>query len=468
MNRRDVLKYAAGNAAALAAMSPLMSAAAFAAETKSAGRRVAGVARKPNVILILADDLGFGQLGCQGGDEIPTPNIDSIAADGVRFTDGYVSCPVCSPTRAGLLTGRYQQRFGHEFNPGDGGNQTSNFGLSLNEKTIANHMKDAGYATGIVGKWHLGAAPEYMPTRRGFDEFFGFTGGAHPYFAVGAKQAPIIRGTETVKEKEYLTDAFAREAVSFIDRHRDEPFFLYLAFNAVHMPIQAQEERINKFKHIKDEKRRNFAAMLCAMDDGVGSALQKLRDLNLEENTLVMFLSDNGGPTLQTTSLNTPLSGYKGQVYEGGIRVPFMMKWKSRLPGGYVYRKPVISLDLLPTALDAAGAYSRPPKNLDGASLLPYIQTKNTPGSPHERLFWRYGAQHAVRSGDWKLARVPTGDVRLYNLAEDISEQRDQAMLQTDIVRRLKEEYEEWNAYNVAPLWTPKKLKKKGRKKKKK
>jgi len=285
--------------------------------------------RRPNVVVILADDLGYRDLGVQGCPDIPTPNIDSIARNGVRFTDGYVSCPICAPTRAGLATGRYQQRFGFETNPGPSAYADPSFGLPRSETTLAERMKSFGYATGMVGKWHLGYRQELQPTRRGFDEFFGFLEGANNYLPGrrGARN-PILRGTEPVEEKEYLTDAFAREAAAFIDKRARDPFFLYLAFNAVHSPMEAIEGYLRRFSSIKDEKRRTYAAMSAALDDGVGRVLSALRRHRLEEDTLLFFWSDNGGPTPQTTSSNLPLRGYKAQVYEGGIRIPAMVQWK--------------------------------------------------------------------------------------------------------------------------------------------
>jgi arylsulfatase A-like enzyme len=234
--------------------------------------------KKPNVIVILADDLGYGDIP---GTDIPTPNIDSIARNGVRFTNGYVSCPVCSPTRAGLMTGRYQTRFGHEFNPGPATEAESDFGLPLSEKPLPVYMKELGYATGLVGKWHLGYKPEFHPMKRGFDEYFGFLGGAHSYLDANADRAnAILRGTTPVDEKEYLTDAFTREAVAFIDKRAgSQPFFLYLTYNAVHGPMHASEARMKRFESISDAKRRTYATMLAALDDGVGQVLAKLREM---------------------------------------------------------------------------------------------------------------------------------------------------------------------------------------------
>ena len=311
-------------------------------------------AAKPNILVILADDLGYGELSCQGNPQVPTPHIDSIAKNGVRFTSGYVSGPYCSPTRAGFMTGRYQQRFGHEFNPGPAEAAVPNFGLSLNEKTIGDRLKAAGYATGWFGKSHLGYKPEFHPLKRGFDEYFGFLGGAHDYLdAAGDPHNPILRGTEPVKQEDYTTEAFAREAVNFIKKHHAEPWFCYLPFNAVHAPLEATSKYLDRFTSVEDKRRQTFCAMLSAMDDAVGSVLAKVHEHKLEENTLIVFFSDNGGPTPSTTSGNGPLRGFKAQTWEGGIRVPFMMQWKGTIPAGKVDDRPVIQLDLLPTALAA-------------------------------------------------------------------------------------------------------------------
>jgi arylsulfatase A-like enzyme len=411
-----------------------------------------GPGSKPNIIVIVADDLGAAEIPCQGKQDIPTPRIRSIAEAGVCFASGYVTCPVCSPTRAGLITGRYQQRFGHEFNPGPASQADEQFGLPLDQVTLADRLKKLGYATGMVGKWHLGYRPEFRPLQRGFDEYFGFLGGAHSY--VDSQIDPnnqIYRGNEPVKEEAYLTDAFGREAVAFVDRHKSEPFFLYLTFNAVHAPLQAPDKYTSRFAEITDERRRTFAAMLSAMDDNVGILLDKLAEEKLIDNTLVFFIGDNGGPTPRTSSRNDPLRGFKAQVWEGGIRVPYMVQWKAKLPAGTVYNMPVVSLDIVPTAVAAAGG-SIEASSVDGVNLVPYLTGQNA-GRPHETLYWRFGPQWAIRKGDLKLSKPPQSDVQLFDLAQDVGETRNLAAEKPQLVAELQKDYDAWDAQLKKPAW---------------
>ncbi len=411
----------------------------------------AAAERKPNILILLADDLGHADVGFHGCKDIPTPNIDSLAKNGVRCSSGYVSGPYCSPTRAGLLTGRYQTRFGHEFNPGAG----ENIGLPLTETTLADRLKKAGYKTGWVGKWHLGSAAKFYPINRGFDDAYGFLGGAHAYLPEKGK-LQMLRGKVMEDEKEYLTDAWGREAVAFIDRHQKEPFFLYLAFNAVHTPMHATEKYLKRFPDIKDAQRRTYAAMHSAMDDNIGLVLKKLRDCKLEEDTLIFFFSDNGGPTMQGTtingSINAPLRGSKRQTLEGGIRVPFVVQWKGKLPADKVYDKPVIQLDLYATALAAGGVEIQREWKLDGVNLLPYLDGKNTE-SPHDALYWRFGNQMAIRKGDYKLVQYDNTGRKLYNLARDIGESDDLAKKEPERFKELEEMWQKWNKELVEPLW---------------
>jgi arylsulfatase A-like enzyme len=419
-------------------------------------------AAKPNLVIFYADDLGWGELGCQGNKEIPTPHIDSIAKNGVRFTNGYVSGPYCSPTRAGLMTGRYQQRFGHEFNPGPAEQAVANFGLPLQEVTFPQRMKSAGYATGMFGKWHLGYRPEFHPLKRGFDEFFGFLGGAHSYF----DKAGFLRGTKPVDEMDYATDAFGREAISFIERHKSgAPWFLYLAFNAVHTPMHATDDRLKKFAHIADEQRRIYAAMMFAMDEAIGRVRKAVAASGQEQNTIVYFISDNGGPNMPGVtvngSINLPLRGSKRTTLEGGIRVPFVVSWPGKIKPG-VFEPPAIQLDLNVTTLAAAGVDVKPEWKLDGVNLLPYL-TGTKSGAPHDVLYWRFGDQMAIRIGDYKLVRYDmnvetrTGgkqaasDVKLYNLASDIGEKKNLFATMPDKAKELQSKWDAWNATLMKP-----------------
>lgn len=434
ISRRSFLKYAAVGAAAL---------------TLPLDRLLAAETKKPNVIVILSDDHGYAELSCQGLGDVKTPNIDSIAANGIRFTDGYVSAPVCSPSRAGFLTGRYQQRFGHYYNTPPNMDM-KDWGLPVGEKTIAQYMKENGYATGAIGKWHLGEIEKYRPWHRGFDEYFGFLGGMHTYLRTGIAWNAIQRNGERVEIKGYLTDVFAREAVSFIDRHKDKPFFLYMAFNAVHAPLEPSPKDEALYPEIKDPTRRKFAKLLHSMDDAVGAILDKVRSAGLEENTIIFFLGDNGGPTQHTTSGNLPLKGYKAQVHEGGIRVPFVAQWKGHIPAGKVSHQPVISLDILPTAVAAAGG--KVGANIDGVDLMPQLTGRKS-ADPHDALFWLYDKQMAARMGDWKLAQYESMEPKLYNLASDIGEKTDLSAKHPDKVKELSAAWDKWNAGNVKPLW---------------
>lgn len=435
---------------------PLVLAAIFAAAVPLAR---ANGEPKPNILLIVGDDMGYADVGFHGCKDIPTPHLDALASGGVRFTNGYVSAPYCSPTRAGLLTGRCQTRFGHEFNPAG-----QKCGLPLTEQTIADRLKGAGYATGLVGKWHLGANPEFHPLKRGFGEFYGFLGGAHDYF----KSNGIQRGTTQLSETGYTTDDFAREAAAFVERHREKPWFLYLAFNAVHTPMQATKGKLERFSNIPDRQRRTYAAMMSSMDDAIGTVRKRIAETGQESRTLVMFISDNGGPVMQGTTINAscnaPLRGSKRTTLEGGIRVPFVISWPGRLKPA-TYQQPAIQLDLTATALAAAGVPAKPQLKAEGVDLIPYLNGEKS-GPPHESLCWRFGPQMAVRVGDFKLVRYdPNADSpapgkarkatppRLYNLREDIGESKDLAPTMPDKVKELQAVWDAWNTKNTPPLW---------------
>ena len=437
--------------------------------------------RKPNIVLIVADDLGYADVGFHGVKDIPTPGLDALAAGGIRLTNGYVTGTWCSPSRAALMTGRYQQRFGdngHEATPGHG--------LDLEETTLADRLRAAGYTTGLVGKWHLGEDPKFHPMQRGFDEFFGFLRGGHNFFpdvpiiifpdrnGIGEDlgQTPegratldhqILRGKELVPEETYLTDAFAREAVSFIRRHEAKPFFLYLSFNAVHTPMQATDDRLEKFASVNHPVRKVYNAMTLAVDEAVGDVLTQLSRSGLEEDTLIFFISDNGGPTLHRYAYNasnkSPLRGSKGTTLEAGIRVPFVISWPGQIASGEKYNEPVIQMDIFPTVLAAAGIDAESKKRLDGVNLLPYLHGE-TSTSPHEALFWRSLGQMAIRRGNWKLvsyvAKMDEGELlrsdprdemtpfRLYDLKRDIGESQDLSKQEPQVAAELLSLWSQW------------------------
>jgi arylsulfatase A-like enzyme len=401
--------------------------------------------RKPNVVIFFIDDMGYADLGCYGGRLAPTPHCDSLARNGVRFTDAYASACVCSPSRVGLLTGRYQARTGHDANTTRPGTE-----LDRGEVTIAQRLKAAGYATGIVGKWHLGEGTNYLPAARGFD--FGY--GSADNLSAKKGTADFYRGAEVVKppaEYPITSPLYAREACGFVERNKDRPFFLYLAFNAVHAPRVATEATLKRFTHL-DRRRRQYAACLAECDAAVGAVLDKLRSLKLEEDTLVFLLNDNGG-----ASADADQGGFRGNkwtLWEGGIRIPFVVRWKGRIPGGTVSGEPVIQLDVLPTAMAAAGTEARPEWKLDGVNLLPLLEGKS-PKLAREALYWRFGVQFAVRQGDWKLVKAGKDqNPVLVNLAADKAEAKDLSGENPEKAKALLALWERWNGGNVPPRWT--------------
>lgn len=408
----------------------------------------ANAADKPNLVIFYADDLGWGETGCFGCKDIPTPNIDSLATNGVRFTQGYVAATYCSPSRAGLMTGRYPTRFGHEFN-----SVANVTGLRLDQTTLAERLKSLGYATACVGKWHLGNGTAYRPTKRGFDEFFGTLANTpyfHPRAFVDSRISDDVR--EVTDDSFYTTDQYAERALDWLDKHRSQPKFLYLPFNAQHAPLEAPQKYLDRFKHIQDEKRRAFAAIMSGMDDAIGRVLAKIRDMGQEDNTIYFFIGDNGGPTASTTSQNGGLRGFKMTTFEGGPRVPWIAQWKAKFPRGKTYDYPVMNLDVLPTVVTAAGGQVATSWQLDGVDLTPFV-TGVSNARPHETMYWRYGDQWAVRHVDHKLvvSRGGSGKPELYNLAADFSESKDLAGSQPDKVKQLQALYDAWNAQQAEP-----------------
>lgn len=418
---------------------------------------------KPNIIFLFCDDAGYADFGFQGSEVMKTPNLDKLAKEGVKFTQGYVTDATCGPSRAGLITGKYQQRFGYqEINVPNYMSENSKYlgddmGLPLDQKTIADYLKTVGYTNAVYGKWHLGNADRFHPLNRGFDEFYGFRGGARSYFGYENFNGihddnRMERNFENFEEpKGYATDVFADEAVSFIERNKDNPFFIYLAFNAVHTPMEATGEDLKQFPNLKG-KRKEVAAMTLALDRACGRVLDKLKELGLEENTIIVFSNDNGGPTDKNASLNLPLSGTKSNHLEGGLRVPFLMKWPSKLKAGIEYNYPVSTFDLLPTFFVAGGGDSSELDDIDGVDLVPFINGINTE-RPHEYLFWKKEARAVCRYNDWKLIRFADRPAELYNLSKDITEQNDLAATEPELVRTMFKKLFEWELTQERPLW---------------
>jgi len=423
---------------------------------------------RPNIIFILTDDQGYGDVGFNGCKDIPTPNIDRIAKNGVVFSSGYVSYSVCAPSRAGLITGRYQDRFGYSRNPlyrpFD-----ENIGLPLSEQTLSEFLQLSGYHNMAIGKWHLGVHEKFHPMNRGFHEFFGFLGGGHRYFPEeydiknpdSAKnegqsyRTKLVRNKMLVEENEYLTDALSREAVSFIERQSEKPFFLYLAYNAPHAPLQATPKYLDRFANIQNTKRKTYAAMVSAVDDGVGLLLNKLDELRLTENTIVIFLSDNGGPMEDNGSFNGPLRGGKGSLWEGGIRVPFAISWPGKIKPGTRYDKPVISLDIFATLASNIKGAAQPKNILDGKDILPYLQGKKK-GAPHDYLFWRHYDQknYAVLDNSGvKEVILKDSVIHLFDLRTDLAEKKNIASDDRKTTEQLKAEIKKWEANTVQPLF---------------
>ena len=416
----------------------------------------APAAAKPNILIFYLDDMGWAQPGCYGGKMVPTPNMDALAAGGMRFTSGYSSGCVCSPGRVGLMTGRYQARTGHDANPTKAGRE-----LLLSETTIAQHLKAAGYTTGIVGKWHLGdTSPEFMPTARGFDFAMGTVGN------LGEGKGPAFyRGKDLVEDlagAPVTSPMYARESVNFMEANHDKPWLLMLSFNAVHSPHVASEKWLEKFKHLPKHDAA-YAALAAEADEAIGTVMTKLRELQQEENTLIFLISDNGG-AYQNAEMGG-LRGHKWFVWEGGIRVSWLAAWKGHIPAGRVSDEPVIQLDVLPTALAASGSIVVPPLGgqsepakagttiLDGVNLLPLLEGKTDKLAPRE-LYFRFGVQHAVLQGDWKLVKA-SKDMQpmLVNLATDPGEQTDLTAKEPEKAQALQKLFDQWNATMQAPRW---------------
>ncbi|MEM1359605.1 MAG: sulfatase, partial [Bacteroidota bacterium] len=416
---------------------------------------------QPNIIFLFSDDAGYADFGFQGSTSMITPNLDRLAKRGVRFKQAYVSHPTCGPSRAGILTGRYQHRFGFEENnvPGYMSEVSAadghEMGLPLEEKTMGDYLKSLGYRTAYFGKWHQGGADRFHPLKRGFDEFYGFRGGARDYYPYEKSPRPenrLERNFGNFQEHEgYLTDVLGEETVSFIERNQNQPFFAFLAFNAVHTPMDAKPEDMAQFPKLEG-KRQKVAAMTLAMDRACGMILDKLEELGLMENTIVVFTNDNGGPSNANASSNYPLSGVKSTYLEGGIRVPFLLSWPKHITAGTEYDYPISTLDLLATFFVAGGGTLEDVTNTDGVDLAPFL-TGEKFGRPHQRLFWKRDVRAVVRDGDWKLIRFGDRPAELYYLLDDEREMNNLAAAHPERVKDLFKKLFDWEMSLERPRW---------------
>ena len=436
----------------------------------------------PNILLILADDLGHGDLGVTGSTTIQTPHLDALASSGALFTQAYVTSPVCSPSRAGLITGRDPRRFGYESNLNRDAKyyptRPEYLGLPKNEHTLADHLKAVGYHTALIGKWHLGKEPEHHPNRRGFEHFLGMLNGSHPYFPTPTKNHLEKNGEAIASfQPAYLTDFFTKEIINYWDSLRkssnsNSPWFVYASYNAPHTPMQATEEDLALYQHIPNKKRRTYAAMVHALDRGIGHLIKNLNEHNELENTLIVFLSDNGG-TPDNGSWNGDYRGHKGTLREGGLRVPFFISWPETIPEGITIGEPISALDLLPTFLAAAQAEALPLSDCpshedpnsrqkgrkrygdyDGINLLPYlVSTPNSP-YPERQFFWRLQGQTGILKGQEKLITLSHRAPQLYDLKADSKEEIDLSATESSTAAQLHELLGQWeSSLPTVPLW---------------
>jgi arylsulfatase A-like enzyme len=429
---------------------------------------------RPNIIIVMTDDMGYADVGFNGSKDIITPEIDKLANGGTICTSGYVAHPFCGPSRAGLLTGRYPHEFGSQFNLPANSEESVGTGIPLSEKFISSTLKDVGYHTGIIGKWHLGAVAGYEPKDRGFDEFYGFLGGGHNYFpqdyvakykqqkAAGNKHIweyllPLQRNGVEVQETEYLTDELSHDAVRFVNdaSKTKEPFFLYLAYNAPHTPIEAKEEDIQKFSSIKDKTRRTYAAMVYAVDRGVGELVAALKATNQYDNTLIVFLSDNGGRPDHGAN-NFPLKGEKGDTYEGGFRVPMFFHWPNHVPAGKHFEYPVSSLDFYPTFAGLANAATPKDKKLDGKNIWNDLINGNNPRKGEMIFAMRHRSGFSdvgVREDQWKATKAYNGAWKLYDINKDIGETTDLGKQFPEQLKTMVKGAQKWSQGHTEPLW---------------
>lgn len=403
--------------------------------------------QKPNIIVIIADDAGYIDFGFMGSEDLETPQLDKLANNGIIFTDAHVSATVCAPSRAGLITGKYQQRFGFEAN-GTGNAKTGDIGLAKNIKTMATVFKQNGYKTIALGKWHLGGTENNHPNQRGFDDFYGFLGGSRSYFPIEnpSKKQMLQHNGKRVIFDGYLTDVIGEKSISYVEKHKKEPFFMYLSYNAVHTPMHAKKEHLEKYKN---HPRQQLAAMTWSLDENIGKLVDKLKETDLLDNTLIFFLSDNGGATTNT-SKNNPLKGYKGNKFEGGHRVPFFIHWGNQIKGNQTFDGLTSSLDIFSTSIAAAGITTN--LQLDGVNLIPYLKGEKQ-GNPHNKLFWRKLNEAGARIDNYKLIRLKGYGSTLYNLNNDIEEINDLSQTDKENFNKLSHELELWETELIEPLW---------------
>ncbi|WP_258104195.1 sulfatase-like hydrolase/transferase [Marinoscillum sp. MHG1-6] len=407
---------------------------------------------RPNIIIILADDAGYADFGFMGSKDILTPNLDALAKDGVIFTDAHVSASVCSPSRAGLLTGRYQQRFGHECNLEPG---ITNAFDSV-QVTVAEYLKLQGYQTSIFGKWHLGEAAHQHPLSNGFDYFWGFLAGGRSYFPDAKDDEPgnikaILENYTPVKFDDYLTDAIGNQAAGYIeDQARNaDPFFMYLAFNAPHTPMHAKAEVIRSFGEA--HARPVYAAMLWSMDEAIGKVINQMKNSGIYDNTLIFFLSDNGGAHNNNSSV-APLKGWKGNQYEGGTRVPFLVIWKAEVEGGRKFDGLTSSLDIYGTIAVVAGKEPTTDNKLDGVNILPYLNGDRE-GNPHDILYWRKDEMSTIRNQNMKYITSEDSLEVMYDLDQNLGETDDLSSMYPDMKDSLKAMLSKWESGLPQPYW---------------
>lgn len=434
-------------------------------------------APRPNIVLVLCDDLGYSDVGFNGATDIRTPEMDKLADEGTIFTSAYVVHPFCGPSRMGLMAGRYPHEFGAPFNLpncGLGIEEWNHEGIDVKETLMSTVLQDAGYYTGAFGKWHMGIDPQFHPNKRGFDEYYGFLGGGHSYFPddfapkyerqkksgtkwINEYFLPLQYNGIEVEETEYITDALSREAVKFVHKaaKKDQPFFIYLAYNAPHSPLEAKEEDLALYTNIKDKKRKAYAAMVHAVDRGVGELVDALKSTGAYKNTLIIFLSDNGGK-LSLGATNRPLTEGKGSTKEGGFRVPMFFHWPDNVPAGTRYDHPVSALDFYPTFAALAGAKIPSGKDIDGKNIWNALLTGESArkGGMIFAVRHRQGLSDVgARRDQWKVVRQSNGPWRLYDVDSDLSEKRDLSANYPELIESMVSQVEKWSHSHTQPKW---------------